>query len=99
MARLEEHTHMSALTGKPLSGGQIYAPLQHVRTEMCGPSLKVHKDDFEIIGRDDNKYILQVKESLFIYSEPHKVHGICIVNTRESWLIHCQHTGIESQSH
>ena len=51
---------MSALTGKPLSGGQIYAPLQHVRTEMCGPSPKVHRDDFEIIDRGDKKYILQV---------------------------------------
>ena len=73
--RLEEHTHMSALTGKPLSGGQIYAPLQHVRTEMCGPSPKVHRDDFEIIGRDDNKYILQVKESLFIYKLRPQLNG------------------------
>ena len=39
-----------------LAGIEIYAPLQHVRTEMCGPSPKVHRDDFEIIGRDDNKY-------------------------------------------
>ena len=25
--RLEEHTHLSALTGKPLTGGQIYATM------------------------------------------------------------------------
>ena len=36
--RLEEHTHISALTGNPLSGGTIYAPLQHVRKERCCPS-------------------------------------------------------------
>merc|ERR1719447_910405 len=30
--RLEEHTHISALTGGPLSGLQIFAPHQHVRT-------------------------------------------------------------------
>ena len=66
---------MSTLTGKPLSGGQIYAPLQHVQTEMCGPSPKVHRDDFEIIGRDDNKYILQVKESLFIYKLRPQLNG------------------------
>ena len=73
--RLEEHTHTSALTGKPLSGGQIYAPQQHVRTAKCGESPRVHRENFEIIGREKNNYILQVKESLFIYKYKPKLNG------------------------
>ena len=73
--RLEEHTHVSALTGKPLTGVQIYAPLQHVRKERCAPSPKVHRENFEIIGRDNNPYILQVKESIFIYKYKPKLNG------------------------
>ena len=65
--RLEEHTHISALTGKPLSGCQIFAPLQHVKTAKCNPAgPKVSRDDFEIIGKEKNQYLLQVKESILI---------------------------------
>ena len=32
--RLQEHLHISALTGKPLSGCQMYAPMQHARSCM-----------------------------------------------------------------
>ena len=73
--RLEEHTHVSGLTGNPLSGGTIYAPLQHVRKEKCGPSPKVHRENFEIIGRENNSYILQVKESILIYKFKPKLNG------------------------
>ena len=61
--RLEEHTHLSALTGEPLSGVQIYAPMQHVRKE-C--RVKVARDNFKIIGREKHPYVLQIKESIFI---------------------------------
>ena len=73
--RLEEHTHCSALTGKKLSGCQIYAPLQHVRTEQCSPSTRVHREDFEIIGREKNRYLLEVKESIFIYKHKPTLNG------------------------
>ena len=73
--RLEEHTHISALTGAPLSGLQIFAPLQHVREARCSTSPKVHRENFEIIGRDDNNYLLQIKESLFIYKLKPQLNG------------------------
>ena len=73
--RLEEHTHVSGLTGKPLTGVQIYAPLQHVREAKCGSSAKVYREDFEFIGRDNNSYILQVKESILIYKLKPKLNG------------------------
>ena len=47
--RLEEHSHISARTGKPLSGLQIFAPLQHVKSNCCS-ARSVTRDDFEIMG-------------------------------------------------
>ena len=43
--RLEEPTHISAHTGKPLSGMQIFAPMQHVRKAdgRCG---RISREDF-----------------------------------------------------
>ena len=65
--RLEEHTHISALTGGPLCGLQVFAPLQHVKTAQCNPEgPKISRDDFEIIGRESDRYLLLVKESLLI---------------------------------
>ena len=63
--RLEEHTHISARTGKPLNGMQIFAPMQHTRKAegKCG---HVSRDDFEFIGGGGGRYLLQIKESLFI---------------------------------
>ena len=63
--RLEEHLHVSALTGKRLSGLQVFAPLQHVRSDRCQVA-SMSRDDFQIIGRDENHYMLQVKESILI---------------------------------
>ena len=62
--RLEEHRHVSALTGKPLTGVQIFAPMQHLRSGSC--MVKITRDDFTFIGREANPYVLQVKESIFI---------------------------------
>ena len=69
--RLQEHLHISALTGKPLSGGQIYAPMQHART--CQYHLK--RDDFSIIGSEKNRYLLRLKESIFIYKLRPQLNG------------------------
>ena len=64
--RLEEHIHISALTGKRLHGMQIFAPMQHVRSSPACQATSMSRDNFSIIGRDDNPYILQIKESIFI---------------------------------
>ena len=63
--RLEEHTHISARTGKPLRGVQIYPPLQHVKSNCCS-ARSVAREDFTIIGRETDRYLLKVKESIFI---------------------------------
>ena len=44
--RLEEHTHKSALTGGPLVGVQIFAPMKHARSCDC----HAMRENFEIIG-------------------------------------------------
>ena len=69
--RLEEHLHISALTGKPLNGCQIYAPLQHTRLCQC----HIKRDDFKIIGSEKNRYLLRVKESIFIYKHKPELNG------------------------
>ena len=67
--RLQEHTHVSGLTGKPMSGCQIFAPMQHVR---AGCHVKVTRDDFQIIGHEKDPYLLLLKESIVINtSRPH----------------------------
>ena len=70
--RLEEHTHVSALTGKPLTGVQIYAPMQHVR---AGCHVHVTRDDFQIIGHEKNRYLLEIKESILISTMRPKLNG------------------------
>ena len=54
---------MSGLTGKPLSGLTISAPMQHVR---AGCHVPVKREDFEIIGLEKDSDLLQLKESLLI---------------------------------
>ena len=71
--RLEEHLHISALTGKPLNGLQVYAPMQHVRSGPC--IARPTRDDFTIIGREKNPYALQVKESILIISQKPKLNN------------------------
>lgn len=72
--RLEEHTHISARTGKPLSGMQIFAPMQHTRKAegRCG---KVSRDDFKFIGGGGGRYLLQIKESLMIQKLNPELNG------------------------
>ncbi len=74
--RLEEHTHISALTGKPLSGTQVFAPLQHVKYQKCNPAgPMVTRDNFEIIGHANDRYLLQIKESILIKKHNPKING------------------------
>ena len=67
--RLQEHTHVSGLTGKSLSGCQMFAPKQHARA-CC--HVKVTRDDFQIIGHEKDRNLLLLKESITINtSRPH----------------------------
>ena len=72
--RLEEHTHISARTGKALSGMQIFAPMQHTRKSegRCG---HVSRDDFEFIGGGGGRYLLQIKESILIQKWNPELNG------------------------
>ena len=71
--RLEEHIHRSALTGKRLHGMQVFAPMQHMRSDSCSAS-SMSRDEFSIIGREQNPYILRIKESIFISTEKPKLN-------------------------
>ena len=71
--RLEEHSHVSGLTGKRLKGVQIFAPMQHLRTGSC--IVKISRDDFTFLGREENPYLLQVKESILISTQKPKLNN------------------------
>ena len=70
--RLQEHTHVSGLTGKPLNGMQIFAPMQHAR---AGCHVRVSRDDFKIIGHEKDPYLLLVKESIVITTSRAQLNG------------------------
>ena len=72
--RLEEHMHRFALMGKKLSGLQVYAPMQHMRSDTC-PAASMCRDEFKIIGREKNPYMLRVKESIFISTQKPQLNG------------------------
>ena len=61
--RLEEHLHMSALTGKPFKGLQSFAPMLHAKSKCC-----VYKssDDFCIIDKEKGWHLIRLNESIFI---------------------------------
>ena len=63
---------MSALTGKPLHGLQLFAPMQHAR---AGCHERVKREDFKIIGHEKDRFLLQLKESLIISSERTQLNG------------------------
>ena len=71
--RLEEHLHVSALTGNPLSGMQIFAPMQHVRTS-C-PGRRIQREDFQIIGHEKDEYLVKLKESILISTCRPRLNG------------------------
>ena len=61
--RLEEHLHISSLTGKPLKGLQLFAPMLHARGKYC---INNNSDDFHIIGKEKDRHLIRLKESIFI---------------------------------
>ena len=65
---------MSARTGKRLSGKQIYPPMDHVRSNHCSQTTN-SRDDFRILGRERNQYLLKIKESLFIHKYRPSLNG------------------------
>ena len=71
---MEEHTHISGLTGKSLNGMQVFPPLQHVRSQSCGFN-RVNRGDFEIIGHENNFKLLQLKESILIKHQKPELNG------------------------
>ena len=71
--RLSEHTHISALTGKPLTGRQVFTPMQHQRN--CCKETKISRDNFSIVGFEKDPYLVQVKESLLIKSSRPQLNG------------------------
>ena len=73
--RLEEHLQVSALTGKQLNGLQTYAPLDHVRSDSC-TEREISRENFSIIGRENDKYLLQLKESIFITTSRPALNGM-----------------------
>lgn len=72
--RLEEHLHVSGLTGKPLTGMAVFAPLQHVKSGSCSVQ-KIFREDFTIIGHEKDPYLVQVKESIIIKTTGPKLNG------------------------
>ena len=75
--RLEEHLHISALSGKPLKGQLVFTPMKHVKSGCC-PVRSYSRDNFCIIGREKNPYLLLVKESILISTSD------CSLNNRKT---------------
>ena len=63
--RLEEHLSISALYGKPMKCFKMWPPKEH--DVKCSSSIS--RDCFNIIGGDQNDFILRLKESLMIYQQ------------------------------
>ena len=61
--RIEEHLHISALTGKPLVGLQVWSPMAHAK--VC--NVTNTEKDFTILCTETNRSLLRIKESLFIF--------------------------------
>ena len=60
--RVSEHQGVSPRTGKPVKGTLSTS----VRDPMLACDHKVLYEDFTFLGNESNKYLLELKESLFI---------------------------------
>ena len=60
-----EFSFFMKLTGKPLKGQQVFAPMAHVRSKACSET-KISRDNFSIIGREKDPYLVKLKESIII---------------------------------
>ena len=65
---------MSALTGKPLKRLQSFASMLHAKGKYC---INNSSDDFPIMGKEEDRYLIRLKESIFIN------HFKPILNTKE----------------
>ena len=54
---------MSVLTGKSLKGLQSFAPMLHAEDKCC---INNSSDDFCIIGKEKDRHLIRLKESIFI---------------------------------
>ena len=60
--RVSEHQGVSPRTGKPVKGTLSTS----VRDHMFVCDHKVVHEDFKILGNESNRYLLELKETLFI---------------------------------
>ena len=60
--RLEQHLHMTALTGKPLKGLQSFAPMLHAKGKCCINN----NDDFRVTVKEQDRHLIRLKENIFI---------------------------------
>ena len=56
--RLEEHLHMSSLSGKSLKRLQSFAPMLHGKDKFC---INNSSDDFCIIGKEKDQHLVRLK--------------------------------------
>lgn len=57
------HLHMSTLKRKVLKGLQPFPPMRHAKEECC---FNNSGDDFHIIVKEKYKYLIRLKECIFI---------------------------------
>ena len=53
----------------------IFAPMQHVRRTCSHESPTIGRQDFKIIGRDSNPFLVKLKESIFINKLSPELNG------------------------
>ena len=63
--RIEEHTSISALTGKSLKCFKCTPPREHLLT--CNTVNT--KENFQVLTNEKDRFLLKIKESLFIYRD------------------------------
>ena len=54
---------MLALTDKPLKGLLSFASMLHAKGKCC---INNSSDDFRIIGKEKDRHLIRLKESIFI---------------------------------
>ena len=54
---------MSTLTGKPIKGLQLFAPMLHAKDKCCINNIS---NNFRIIGKEKVQHLIRIKESIFI---------------------------------
>jgi len=70
--RLQEHLDISALTGKPRKCLQLWPPKEHLK-ECRGINTR---ENFTIIGREKDRHLLRLKESISIYLQKPNLNDI-----------------------